>query len=321
MGIAERGEKMAVRKGYMNVWQTSLMEAVQADCKYCMLAVCCAQCVSFDLRQRALHNEMSRYECCAGYMPCSGKCMEDKCPTFCLCLEVFLCLSNSVASTRFLLQDEYNIQTTECDNCLIAFMIILGQIACICRLLACLTGDEGLEDLAELLTCISDLVYCTVCACMQAQHKVEMDYRHGMPGGGSPGVMMVPAVQQMSRFDQPVPPNILPAAQPPPYSQYPPTQYPPGQYGQPQQGQWQQPPAPYGYGYAPGPPPYMPGYPPPGYTSAGHPLPPPGYHPGGQAGQMPPSGYYPPGAPPPAQHFPSSEHPNNPPPPPSKDSV
>jgi hypothetical protein len=33
---------------------------------------------------------------------------------------VFCCFGNSVASTRFLLQDEFNIQTTQCDNCTIA---------------------------------------------------------------------------------------------------------------------------------------------------------------------------------------------------------
>lgn len=33
--------------------------------------------------------------------------------------QVFLCFGNSVASTRFLLQDEFNIQTTQCDNCII----------------------------------------------------------------------------------------------------------------------------------------------------------------------------------------------------------
>ncbi|XP_039048026.1 uncharacterized protein LOC120188683 [Hibiscus syriacus] len=294
VAIAERGEKMAVRKGYMNVWQTTLMEAVKADCSYCLLSAVCSQCVSFDLRKRALHNKLSRYVCCAGYMPCSGKCQEDKCPTFCLCMEVFCCLSNSVASTRFLLQDEYNIQTTECDNCLIAFMIILGQVACICRLLACLTGNDELQEIAEILTCISDLVYCTVCACMQTQHKVELDHRHRMPGSG---VMTVPAVQEMSRFDQPVPPNVTQ----PPQGQYPPTQYPPGQYP-PQQGQWQQQQPPYGYAYPPGPPPpYMQGY-----------------HPNA----MPPPGYYPPNVPPQPQHFPSGEHPNNPPAPPApKDSA
>jgi hypothetical protein len=33
--------------------------------------------------------------------------------------QVFCCFGNSVASTRFLLQDEFNIQTTQCDNCII----------------------------------------------------------------------------------------------------------------------------------------------------------------------------------------------------------
>ncbi|PPD70793.1 hypothetical protein GOBAR_DD32325 [Gossypium barbadense] len=181
-----------------------------------------------------------------------------------------------------------------------AFMVILAEIACICRLVACLTGNSDLEDLAELLTCISDLT----------QHKLELDHRHSIPWG-APGVMMVPAVQEMSRFDQAVPPTVrqplgLPPGQLPPVQQpllppgqyppgqyppgqYPPGQYPPGQYppGQyppaQQQGQWHQQQPPYGYAY---PPPYMPAYPanpqqspPPGYAASGHPLPPPGYYP------------------------------------------
>lgn len=140
----------------------------------------------------------SRYVCCAGYMPCSGRCGESKCPEFCLATEVrlldsacyhFLCLhilftfsrsflvpcairkfrllsfknaksklllhftsawsffffllffvglilfhyfqviccfGNSVASTRFLLQDEFNIQTTQCDNCIIVLSLSLS---------------------------------------------------------------------------------------------------------------------------------------------------------------------------------------------------
>ena len=40
--------------------------------------------------------------------------------------QVFLCFGNSVASTRFLLQDEFNIQTTQCDNCIIVFPLSLS---------------------------------------------------------------------------------------------------------------------------------------------------------------------------------------------------
>ncbi|KAK8345647.1 hypothetical protein V6Z12_A07G162900 [Gossypium hirsutum] len=324
MGIGERAERLAVRKDYMTLWQTSLMDTMKTDCRLITPSPCflngSPNCISFALRKRALHNEMSRYQCCAGYMPCSGKCQENKCPTFCLCMEVSCCFSSSVQSTRYLIQDEYNIKTTKCDNCLIAFMVILAEIACICHLVACLTGNSELEDLAEILTCISDLVYCTVCACMQTQHKLELDHRHSIPWG-DPGVMMVPAVQEMSRFDQAVPPTVrqplgLPPGQLPPVQQplLPPGQYPPGQYPPAQQqGQWQQQQPPYGCAY---PPPYMPAYPanpqqspPPGYAASGYPLPPPGYYPPGSQGP----GYYPPGCPPPPQHFPSDEHPQNPP--------
>ncbi|KAJ6972373.1 hypothetical protein NC653_032833 [Populus alba x Populus x berolinensis] len=188
-------------------------------------------CVSYMLRKRALYNDMSRYVCCAGYLPCSGKCGESKCPELCLGTEVVCCFCNSVASTRFLLQDEFNIQTTQCDNCIIGFMFCLQQLACICSLVACITGNDEIGDLAQMLSCLSDLVYCSVCACIQTQHKVEMDKRDGK--FGPQPAMAVPSVQQMSRIDQPIPP----------YAGYAPQQA----YGQP-------------YGYPP--PPQTQGYPP-----------------------------------------------------------
>ncbi|THG21744.1 hypothetical protein TEA_001260 [Camellia sinensis var. sinensis] len=154
-----------------------------------------APCVSYLLRKRALYDDMSRYTCCGGYMPCSGKCGESKCPEFCLCTEVFLCFANSVASTRFMLQDEFNIQTTPCDNCIIGFMLCLQQLACIFSLVACITGIDELQEASQILSCFSDLVYCTVCACMQTQHKVEMDKRDGK--FGPPPVMAVPPAQHI----------------------------------------------------------------------------------------------------------------------------
>jgi hypothetical protein len=124
-------EKMQLRQGYRNVWHTDLTNAVAADLPWCCLSLWWwvgghasagfpnGPCVSYMLRRRALYNDMSRYVCCAGYMPCSGKCGESQCPEVCLATEVFCCFGNSVASTRFLLQDEFNIQTTQCDNCII----------------------------------------------------------------------------------------------------------------------------------------------------------------------------------------------------------
>lgn len=177
---------------------------------------------------------MSRYVCCAGYMPCSGRCGESRCPEFCLCTEVLLCFGNSVASTRFLLQDEFNIQTTKCDNCIIGFMFCLQQIACIFSIVAMIVGSDEIQEASQLLSCLADMVYCTVCACMQTQHKIEMDKRDGMFG---PQPMAIPPLQQMSRIDQPFPPSVgyppqpaygQPYGYPPPQAHgYPAASYPP----------------------------------------------------------------------------------------------
>nr|GLL29219.1 uncharacterized protein LOC109165540 [Ipomoea trifida]GMD10521.1 putative PLAC8 family protein [Ipomoea batatas] len=132
------------------------------------------------------------------------------------------------------------------------FMFCLQQLACIFSIIAMIVGSEEIQEASQLLSCLSDMVYCTVCACMQTQHKVEMDKRDGKFG---PQPMSVPPVQQMSRLDQPYPPNVgypapaygQPYAQPPPQAQgYPASGYPPAGY----------PPA---------------GYPPAGYPPAGYP--------------------------------------------------
>ncbi|KAH7839511.1 hypothetical protein Vadar_005205 [Vaccinium darrowii] len=245
MASQQHMEKMQLRQNYRNVWHTDLTNTIKADTRYCCFALWCGPCVSYLLRKRALYDDMSRYTCCAGYMPCSGRCGESKCPEFCLATEVFFCFGNSVASTRFLLQDEFNIQTTQCDNCIIGFMFCLQQVACIFSIIAMIVGSSEIQEASQLLSCLSEIVYCSVCACMQTQHKVEMDKRDGMFG---PQVMAAPPFQQMSRLDQPYPSSV--GYGQPAYAQpygYPPPQAP--AYGQP-------------YGY---PPPQAQGYPSSGY--------------------------------------------------------
>ncbi|XP_022773196.1 uncharacterized protein LOC111315605 [Durio zibethinus] len=231
MASQEYLDKMKLRQNYRNLWHTDLMRTIQHDPPYCCFAFCCGPCASYMLRKRALYNDMSRYTCCAGYMPCSGRCGESKCPELCLFTEVFLCFGNSVASTRFLLQDEFNIQTTQCDNFIIGFMFCLQQVACIFSIVAMIVGSDEIREASQLLSCLADMVYCTVCACMQTQHKVEMDKRDGKFG---PQPMAVPSVQHMSRIDRPIPPaaGYPPAAyeQPYPAQGYPPAAYPPAGY-------------------------------------------------------------------------------------------
>ncbi|KAL8141623.1 hypothetical protein V2J09_014655 [Rumex salicifolius] len=223
MGRQEYMDKMQVRQDFRNLWHTDLLHTLQTDPPYFCFSLFCAPCASYLLRKRALYNDMSRYVCCAGYMPCSGRCGESKCPELCLATEVFCCFGNSVASTRFLLQDEFNIQTTQCDNCIIGFMVCLQQLACIFSIVAMIVGSSEISEASQLLNCVADYVYCTVCACMQTQHKVEMDKRDGKFGSQP---MAIPPVQQMSRIDQPYPPTVGY----PPAGSYPPQGYPPQGY-------------------------------------------------------------------------------------------
>ncbi|KAM2029490.1 hypothetical protein ACFX1X_041190 [Malus domestica] len=321
MGIQDQVGKMQARQGYRNLWHADLMGTATADSPYFCFACLCGPCVSYLLRKRALYNDMSRYTCCAGYMPCSGKFGERRCPQLCLFTEVCCCFASSVSSTRFLIQDEFNIQTTPCDNCIIGCMLCLNQLACICSLIACLTGSEELSDISSVLNCIADTVFCSVCACMQTQHKIELDKRDGKLG--QPRVMAVPPMQQMSRIDQPVSPH---AGYKHPHAGYPPppTGYPnqPAGYPTPPAGYPNQPPGypPAGYqNQHPGYPNQHPGYP---NQHAGYPNQHAGYGHHQPVGYMHPPAYgqpvYPPGPPPSAYPPPpeSGEFYNPGPPPP-----
>lgn len=231
-------EKLQSRQNYPRVWQMPLTQTVSRP-GFCCFAMFCSYCASYTLRKQALYNDMSRYICCNGACPCSGRCGEQKNPELCLCLEVSCCFAQSVASTRWMIQDELGIQNTQCDNCIIGTMIAMQYFACICSIAACLTGSDEINDLAQLLDCVADILWCTVCACMQTQHKEELDIRDNRGGqaggGGYGGPGQAPAVQMIQTGHQ-YPPQPAGYAQPGyPQPGYPQPGYPSQPAGYPQQ--------------------------------------------------------------------------------------
>ena len=68
-----------------------------------------------------------------------------------------------------MLQDEMQIGNSKCDDALICFVIACEWAACILSFI----DDEA----AMIAHNASDVVYCSVCACMQAQHKAQLDAR------------------------------------------------------------------------------------------------------------------------------------------------
>ncbi|XP_031252806.1 uncharacterized protein LOC116110635 isoform X2 [Pistacia vera] len=107
-------EKMQLRQSYQNMWHSDLLGSIKKDTPYCCFAV-------------------FWYVCCAGYMPCSGKCYESSCSELCLGTE--------------------------------GFMLCLQQVACIFSMVACIVGSDELREASQILNLLADLVYCTVCAC------------------------------------------------------------------------------------------------------------------------------------------------------------
>ncbi|KAK9802708.1 hypothetical protein WJX73_009701 [Symbiochloris irregularis] len=246
---------------YSHTWHTDLMHATCADPCYCILALICPPCVSYDVRKKALYNDMTRYVCCNGDCPCSGRMGEQSCPELCLCAEVWFCFTQSVASTRWMLQDEMHISNTSCDNCLIGTMICCQYLACCVNIAACIAGIPDLDAAADAIDLLAQAIWCTVCACMQTQHRVQIKQRDANPGMVRP---------PMNPYQAPAPQAMPPPGVQGPVPPYGPNQgYPQGGYQQ--QGYGQQGPS---YGqqgppYGQQGPPY--GGPPQGYPAQGYP--------------------------------------------------
>ncbi|CAF2058083.1 unnamed protein product [Brassica napus] len=172
---------MQLRQSYRNVWQSDLMSTVTADTPYCCFSCFCGPCVSYLLRKRALYNDMSRYTCCGGYMPCSGRCGESKCPQLCLATEHLLalcCKMNSTstqhnATIASLYSSSFSLRLYFHEYYCVyyrshiffaasqGFMFCLNQIPCIFSLVACIVGSDELSEASQLLSCLADMVYCT----------------------------------------------------------------------------------------------------------------------------------------------------------------
>ena len=130
-------------------------------------------CVAYSQRKELMFNDLTNYTCCNGDFCISGRLGEKSCPEFCLCLEAFCCFPSAVATNRFMIQDEQRVENTQCDNTIIGFMLCLNQLACIFRCAAMISGNDELEQISDVLDCIADVTYCSVCACMQTQHHEQ----------------------------------------------------------------------------------------------------------------------------------------------------
>jgi hypothetical protein len=103
-----------------------------------------------------------------------------------------------MATTRFMIQDEQRVMNTQCDNCLIGFMLCTQQLALCLRCIAMISNNPDIETLADAVDCLADLTYASVCACMLTQQQIQIQYRDSRARGGVvPGAMQAPTPPTM----------------------------------------------------------------------------------------------------------------------------
>eukprot|EP00038_Savillea_parva_P006470 m.163982 g.163982 ORF g.163982 m.163982 type:complete len:199 (+) comp12364_c0_seq1:79-675(+) len=158
-------------------WQTDMCHVCcNGGCCPCLIAsVCCCPCACY-LRNKALQGDMSKYQCCQGYI-CRGctsycKCCENNCPCCTLFCESFLCNCFAISATRMWVQEERQILTDPCDNRIIRFNNCCQLLACFCYILAIFC--DAFRAIADLIGLIADIVYIITSGCMQAQTYVEL---------------------------------------------------------------------------------------------------------------------------------------------------
>jgi hypothetical protein len=60
-----------------------------------------------------------------------------------------------------MIQDELQVQTTKCDNCIIGTMIAFQYLSCICNIVAMVSGNDEIAMLANIIDLVADILWCT----------------------------------------------------------------------------------------------------------------------------------------------------------------
>ena len=187
-------------------WQTTCLGApVSGGPVTCIKALVCLPCATVDHRKRVLPLWPDQYRCCGPYRAhclqgcgnccicCDSgcSCCETSCPTVGLFLEAVLCPFIAVSANHLYIQDKFELEDAECDqcmikasNCLLCFMCC-ADVAKIIHL--CVGGcDHRSGDecfLGFLFMCLGS-VRCGMLCCTTAQHERELQH-HEQPTAAS----------------------------------------------------------------------------------------------------------------------------------------
>ena len=120
----------------------------------------------------------THYQCCQGYCPVCCFKPSDTPHTFprtCMYLEACCCPGLAASANRFVIMDKYGLMPDPCDNSLIRMNNFLLLARCICDIAAIF--DKNLRHAAQILDCLSEVLFWSTLGCMTAQTYAEVQFR------------------------------------------------------------------------------------------------------------------------------------------------
>jgi len=148
-------------------WKVPMIETCTTDPAKCAYGCCCPVCFVYTQRKDILEVTQEKYFCCGGMYPCWK--LGEPCDENCLFVEACCCTGCAVGGNRWMLQSRFLKVNDACDDCIICCNVALSCLACILQV----AGAD--KDITDAVTCISDLLNCSVTACMLTQHQIEID--------------------------------------------------------------------------------------------------------------------------------------------------
>jgi len=191
------GEPQVIKAG--TEWQTTCWMAPMSagGAVTCVKALFCLPCVTVDHRKRVLPIWPDNYQCCGPYKnrllhACGNccfccisgcSCCETRCPTAAVFLEAVVCPFVSVSANHLYIQEKFDLEYTECDqcmiktsNCLLCFMCC-SDLARVIHL--CVGGCDHRSGndcfLGFAAACIST-AQCGMLCCTTAQNELELQH-------------------------------------------------------------------------------------------------------------------------------------------------
>lgn len=149
-------------------WQVSVIESsLRSSISFCY-GLWCSCCMVATQRMDILEVIGEPYLCCGGMFSCQP--LSDEWDLSCVWCEAFCCCACALAANRFLMQTRFNLQNSNCDNCMlwttcfIKYGLCLWQCCC-----------PHIFTIPQDVECCTDIAEVMVEACLLAQQAFELE--------------------------------------------------------------------------------------------------------------------------------------------------